>query len=68
VISGNECFSLDSLKVNGKDLILIGITNGKDIGYILKQLLDLVVREGIPNSHDALLSKAKEIIMSRGEQ
>lgn len=67
IISDGDCFSLDRLEVNGKDLISIGIIKGKDIGYVLNQLLELVIKEEIANEHDKLLIKAQEIVRSKGE-
>ncbi|MBQ7788964.1 MAG: CCA tRNA nucleotidyltransferase [Clostridia bacterium] len=56
-----ECFSLASLKINGKDLISIGITEGKKIGYILNALLDEVIEDKLKNEREELLKRAKEI-------
>ncbi len=56
-----ECFSLASLKVNGKDLISIGITEGKKIGYVLNALLDEVIEDKLKNEREELLKRAKEI-------
>ncbi len=56
-----ECFSLASLKINGKDLISIGITEGKKIGYVLNALLDEVIEDKLKNEREELLKRAKEI-------
>ena len=50
----NACLSLKDLAVNGHDLMQLGIT-GKGIGVTLKQLLDLVLDEQLPNEKNALL-------------
>ncbi len=51
----NECVSLKQLAVNGHDLIQIGIVEGKRIGEILKQLLDLVIEDPEKNTRTILL-------------
>lgn len=61
ILSKNVCFSMKDLAVNGGDLMAIGIPAGKKMGLILKQLLDDVINEQIPNEKDLLLKRAKEI-------
>jgi tRNA nucleotidyltransferase (CCA-adding enzyme) len=61
IIHEHGCFSLKDLKINGKDLITVGITDGKDIGFILNELLSLVVDESITNNYEVLIEKAKDI-------
>ena len=51
----DECFSLKHLKVNGNDLISMGIKPGKQMGEILNNLLSLVVDEQLLNERDELL-------------
>jgi tRNA nucleotidyltransferase (CCA-adding enzyme) len=61
IISKNDCFSLKDLKINGNDLLALGISDGKQIGCILNQLLDLVINEEVENNKDKLLIEAKKI-------
>ena len=61
VIAEKECFTLKQLAVNGNDLINIGIDEGREIGRILKLLLDLVIEEKTDNEKAALLIKAAEL-------
>ena len=61
IIIGDNCFSIKDLKINGKDLIKIGIKEGKEIGYILNQLLNLVINNEISNNYDDLIEKAIEL-------
>ena len=51
----DECFSLKHLKVNGNDLISMGMKPGKQMGEILNNLLSLVVDEQLLNERDELL-------------
>ena len=62
VIGQGECFSLKDLAVDGKDLINMGISEGAEIGRILKELTDLVVDEKIENNKTVLLETVKNNI------
>lgn len=59
IIGNNECYSLDQLNVDGHDLVEMGI-DPKEIGHILRSLLDLVIEEKIINRKDVLLKTIKE--------
>jgi len=56
----DECFSKRQLKVNGDDLIVLGIPRGKEIGRILDFLLEEVTSGRAPNEKDALLAVVKD--------
>jgi tRNA nucleotidyltransferase (CCA-adding enzyme) len=53
-----QCTSLKDLKITGSDLINIGFNQGKEIGVILGQLLDLVIAQPQLNNKETLLEKA----------
>lgn len=55
IISGNECFSLSTLKVNGWDLNNTGKTSGAKTGIALNYLLNAVIEEKCENTRSALL-------------
>lgn len=59
-IKSNECFSLKQLKINGNDLKNIGITDGKEIGEILRRLLEEVTKDNSLNDGSTLLKMAKK--------
>lgn len=59
-----ECFTLKSLAVSGNDLKAIGITDGKQIGDTLRQLLDLVIDGELENKHSSLIKYARGQIQS----
>lgn len=48
ILSEQECFSVKDLKINGNDLIGMGY-EGKEIGKILDNILNLVINEKLPN-------------------
>lgn len=54
-----ECVTLKQLKVTGSDLIDIGIKPGKQIGDILRDLLDAVLDNPALNEKEILLKIAK---------
>ena len=53
-------YRLADLQVKGNDLISLGY-DGKEIGNILNTLLDMVMRQTIPNDRDKLIQVAKSI-------
>ncbi len=59
VLAEESCFTLKDLAVNGKDLIVIGFTPGKELGNCLKFLLDSVMNECLENKKDVLLQAAE---------
>ena len=60
IVKENE-FTLSSLKIDGNDLITLGI-RGKKIGEVLNLLLNEVIEEKIPNEREALLKRATKLI------
>ena len=58
IIKDKQCFKLDDLAINGNDLINLGFKEGKEIGAILKTLLDMVIENPQLNEKDKLLEIA----------
>ena len=56
IIAAKQCYSLETLAVNGQDLIEAGIAKGKNIGIILDKLLDEVIEGKLENNKDGLLN------------
>lgn len=57
----NQCVSLKSLAVTGKDLIEdAGMKPGKELGEMLKKLLDIVIEEPAKNEKEILIKLARE--------
>lgn len=63
ILEKNECVELKSLMVNGKDLIEIGIKPGKNMGLVLKELLEAVLRDPSLNTRESLKILSKEKIL-----
>lgn len=57
-----ECLSLKNLAVSGNDLIGLGIPAGREIGVILRELLDVVLEQPERNNREELLQICKEKI------
>ena len=63
VTERGDCVSLKQLEVNGKDIIGIGATPGRQLGEILEQLLQQVLDAPELNEKEMLLSLAKQHIV-----
>ena len=64
IISSGECYSLDTLAVNGKDIIHLGVQSGQLIGEVLSKLLDKVIKDELKNEKEELLAFARHYIDS----
>jgi len=58
ILLSGMCFSLKDLKIDGNDILYIGLPQGKAIGEILRFLLDRVISGEIENDRDVLLKEA----------
>lgn len=58
IISEDQCLRLSDLTVDGSDMLELGFT-GEAVGTILKDILDAVIDEKIPNERTALLRFAR---------
>lgn len=61
IIALGECYNLNMLNATGSEIMLLGAT-GKQTGEILKQLLNMVISDEIPNKNDKILEQAKKIL------
>lgn len=59
IIRDGDCISLDSLAVDGGDLMAAGIPEGPEIGRLLNGLLEDVMDDALKNEKPALISAAK---------
>lgn len=63
ILSKKEPFSLKDLKMDGNDLLSLGLKPGPEVGTVLKSLLSKVVEGSLPNEKEALKKEAeKEIV------
>lgn len=57
----NNCFSLKDLQINGREVMALGVPEGKQVGFILNTLLNFVINGDLPNKREALIDKAIEL-------
>lgn len=62
IIQEEQCFSLKSLQINGKDLLDLGMEPGPGIGRILNKILDSVISGEVNNERKELLKLSKEVL------
>ncbi|MDD4688407.1 MAG: HD domain-containing protein [Eubacteriales bacterium] len=55
--------TLKTLKINGSDLMSVGITDGKQIGDILNNLLEAVINEKVENDKVKLIEYINNIVI-----
>ena len=60
IVNENSALSLKDLKVNGNDLMNLGIPKGKMIGQILQELFETVTESPSMNDREKLLEVAKK--------
>jgi len=62
IIEAGDCLRIKDLKINGKDLIDMGLPQGQQIGQVLGTLFEEVIDNPSLNDREYLLKRAKEII------
>ena len=62
ILQRQECLNLQDLAVTGNDLMALGIPAGKEIGVLLKELLEIVLEEPERNTKEELLLISRERI------
>lgn len=55
IMEQQECFSIKDLAINGRDIIALGVPEGKEVGNLLNTCLSAVITEEIKNDHDTLI-------------
>ena len=60
ILERAECVCIKELHIDGKDLMAAGVKQGKQIGDILSDLLEVVLEEPEKNTKETLLSYVKE--------
>lgn len=61
ILAKQQCVTLKELAVTGTDLIEDGMKPGKEIGTVLKQLLEIVLEDPSQNTKEKLLEQAHKI-------
>ena len=60
VVEENQCVSLKTLAVTGRDLIQAGYKPGPELGEVLKEMLEHVLEEPSDNTKEKLMEFIKE--------
>ena len=61
ILEKQECVSLKTLAVTGKDLIRAGYKPGKEIGETLNHFLEIVLEDPKKNTREILLGMLKSV-------
>lgn len=64
ILERGECVCIKELAVDGKDLLAAGVKQGKQVGEILSDLLEIVLEEPEKNTKEMLLDYVKETYLS----
>lgn len=64
IVNSDECYSLNNLCINGRDILKFGVKNGSDVGVILSKCLDKVIDGTLENSRDELLVFSEHMLKS----
>ena len=59
ILAERQPYLVSHLAVNGKDLIRLGYRPGREIGYVLRKLIDEVIIDANLNNRDYLLKEAR---------
>jgi len=62
IIEDNNCLKISDLKINGSDLMSLGVEKGPRIGQILNELLELVLDSPEKNNREELTNYIKGIL------
>ncbi len=62
VIVEEQCFSMKDLAISGRDILSLGIPQGKRVGMILQHLLDMVIDTQLSNEPSDLINEAQRYI------
>lgn len=67
ILEHKDCLSIKSLALNGRDLISMGMKPGKEMGYLLEQLLYAVLECPEKNTREELQKLVKDYMKSPSE-
>ena len=62
IIEKDEAVSVKDLKISGKDIIELGVSQGREVGVVLKLIFERVLEDSELNKKEILIKLAKEII------
>ncbi len=62
IFAAQQCLQKKDLAINGRDVMDLGVPEGKLIGQIIQTIFERVVDEPELNDRDTLIAMAKEMI------
>ncbi len=62
ILPTKPCFSLRDLKINGEDILEMGVPEGPRVGEVLRAVLNDVIEGRVENNKELLLNQAKKYI------
>ena len=62
VIAQEQCFSMKDLAIRGKDVMSLGVPEGKIVGDTLRHILNMVINGEIPNEIEVQMGVAKQYL------
>lgn len=62
VIEQEQCFSMKDLAIRGKDVISLGVPEGKIVGDTLRHILNMVINGEIPNEIEVQMDVAEQYL------
>lgn len=66
LVAEGACFSLKNLVINGRDVMALGVPQGREVGEVLQKCLGAVMEEEVKNDRDELIRFAKSLNIVRG--
>ncbi len=65
IIADNESVSIKDMDINGRDIMQLGVSEGKFIGEILNELFADIIEEPLHNNREYLRKRAEKIISEK---
>ncbi len=62
IIEDNQCVKKKDLAINGRDVLALGVPQGKGVGRVIDILFEEVVEEPEKNDRDYLMRRCQEIV------
>lgn len=62
ILKEEQCFKLKDMQLNGKDVMALGVPEGKRVGEILQSLLDRIIAGELENDRDVLMREAVKML------
>lgn len=62
VLEQEQCFSIKDLAVSGRDIMSLGVPEGKLVGAALRRILDMVISGALPNEFEPQMQAARQYL------